>query len=91
MMEYEWDEGKATANLRKHRVDFADAVGVFDDPLALSMHEATVHELRHVVIGLDVLGRTLVVIYTCRGERTRIVSARFATPNERRTYERGSR
>jgi uncharacterized DUF497 family protein len=34
-MQYEWDEAKAASNLQKHGVDFADAVGVFDDPFAL--------------------------------------------------------
>jgi uncharacterized DUF497 family protein len=38
-VDYEWDAAKADANLRKHKVDFADAAGVFDDPLALSMPE----------------------------------------------------
>ena len=86
-MHYEWDEEKAIANLRRHKIDFADAVGVFDDPYALSMPDATPHEQRFIALGIDLLGRTLVVIYSHRGERIRLISARRATPAERRTYE----
>jgi uncharacterized protein len=88
-VDYEWDAAKAAANLRKHKVDFADAVGVFDDPLALSMRDPGHGEERFVAIGADPLGRTLVVVYTHRGERTRIISARHATSAERRAYEQG--
>jgi uncharacterized DUF497 family protein len=89
-MNYEWDEEKAAANLRKHRVDFADAVGVFDDPHALSMPYPTPHEDRFIAVGMDVLGRVLVVVYAYRGERIRIISARRATSSERETYEQGA-
>jgi len=88
-MDYDWDDEKAIANILKHKVDFADAVGVFDDPFALSMADPTPHEQRFVALGVDVLGRALVVIYTYRGARIRIISARRATPAERRNYEQG--
>lgn len=88
-MGYEWDAAKASANLREHKVDFADAVGVFDDPFALSMPDPEPHEQRFMALGTDLLGRTLVVVYTHRGERIRIISARRATSAERRTYEQG--
>ena len=88
-MHYEWDEEKAIANLRRHNIDFADAVGIFDDPYAFSMPDATPHEQRFAALGMDILGRILVVIYTHRGEWMRIISARCATPAERGTYERG--
>ena len=88
-MDFEWDEAKAAVNLRKHGVDFADAVGVFDDSRALTMPDSTTDEQRFVATGADFLGRVLVVIYTYRGERVRIISARRATPNERKTYQEG--
>lgn len=90
-MEYEWDDVKATSNVRKHGVDFADAVGVFEDPRALSMPDAAQDEERFVTLGTDWLGRVLVVAYTFRRHRTRIISARRATASERRTYESGGR
>lgn len=86
-MEFEWDEAKATSNLRKHDVDFADAVGVFDDPFALSMLDDGTGERRFVGIGTDLLGRVIVVVYTFRGDKVRLISARRATPTERKRYE----
>ena len=88
-MGYEWDPDKAQANLRKHRIDFADAVGVFEDDWALTIKEALVNgEQRMATLGADYLGRALVVVYTYRGDVIRLISARPATKGERRTYER---
>lgn len=87
-VEFEWDEVKAASNIQKHGVDFADAVGVFEDPLAFSMPDDDPAEDRFIGLGTDTLGRLLVVVYTIRGEKIRIISARRATPSERRTYER---
>ncbi len=86
-VEYEWDEVKAHADAGKHGVDFADAIGVFDDPLALTHPDPRAAESRSVTLGQDHLGRILVVVYTWRGSCLRIISARRATPRERRTYE----
>ena len=85
-MEYEWDPAKAAANRRKHGVDFSDAVGVFEDPLALTIPDDYPAEDRSITIG-DFLDRTLVVVYSWRGEVIRLISAREATPRERRAYE----
>ena len=87
-MAYEWDAAKATANLRKHAVDFADAVYVLEDDLALTMedpHEG--EERRWLSIGMDGLGRILVVVYTWRGDTIRLISARPAMVWERLQYE----
>ncbi len=86
-MNYEWDSQKAAANLRKHKVDFADAVGVFQDPMALTVPDDRHEEARFVTMGIDFLGRLLVVAYTWRAEHLRIISARAARPSERRQYE----
>jgi len=86
---FEWDAEKARSNLRKHGVDFADAVGVFHDPLALSRPDESGQEERFVALGMDFLGRVLVVIHTARGDDVRIISAREATRAERRSYETG--
>jgi hypothetical protein len=88
-MAFEWDAAKAASNLRKHGVDFADAVGVFHDPYALSRPDDAPDEERFVGIGSDFLGRILVVVYTYRGADIRIISARTATRSERSTYEAG--
>lgn len=88
-MSYQWDPQKAASNLEKHGVDFADAVGVFEDEWALTIKEEYVEdEQRLVTMGMDFLGRVLVVVYTYRGDKIRLISARTATKRERRTYER---
>lgn len=83
----EWDEGKAEANRRKHGVDFADAVPVFSDPLAITLEETVEPEDRCVTIGSDPQGRILVVVHAWRGEMIRLISARRATRRERRAYQ----
>lgn len=86
-MSFEWDSQKAAANLSKHGVDFADAVTVFADDLAITVPDQQSQEDRFVTLGVDALGRLLVVVYTWRGENVRIISARRATRRERREYE----
>ena len=87
-MESEWDPAKARANFTKHGVRFADAVTALEDDSALTIRDlSSEDEERWVTMGLDVSGRLLVVVYTWRGERVRLISARQATPDERRQYE----
>ena len=88
-VEFEWDPQKAAANRKKHGVDFADAVAVFADEIALTILDDSSEEARFVTLGSDTLNRVLVVVYTWRGERIRIVSARKATRPERAEYEGG--
>ncbi len=87
-VEFEWDLRKATANLHKHGVDFADAGTVLHDEQAITIpDESPDEEDRFVTLGMDALGRVLVVVYTWRKDRARLISARKATPRERRQYE----
>ena len=86
-MKFEWDPRKATLNLGKHGVDFADAVTVLYDELAVTVPDDPASENRFTTIGMDAMGRVLVVVYTWRGELIRLISARKATPRERRRYE----
>ncbi len=86
-MNYQWDPDKARANVRKHKIEFADAVAVFADEMAVTIEDERPEEDRFVTIGMDTLGRMLVVVFTWRGDDIRIISARKATPNERRQYE----
>jgi uncharacterized protein len=87
-MEIEWDPKKAAANVRKHGVSFADAATVLSDDLAITIEDPRHSEQRFVTIGTDALGRILVVVYTYRGDKIRLISARDATSNERERYER---
>lgn len=87
---YEWDPKKAASNLRKHKVDFADAVAVFEDDFAVTIDDDDEsEEKRFVTIGMDALARVVVVVYTWRGHNIRIISARKAGAEERRQYEEG--
>jgi uncharacterized protein len=86
-MDYEWDLAKAADNHRKHRADFADAVTVFGDPLAITVPDDRHGEDRFVTIGLEAQGQLLVVVYTWRGQTIRIISARRAGRGERQQYE----
>jgi hypothetical protein len=62
---YAWDEEKAAANLKKHSVDFADAVGVFDDEFALRREDPDAEgEERFIALGMDHVGRAVAVVYT---------------------------
>jgi uncharacterized protein len=82
----EWDSRKAAANLKKHGVDFADAATVLHDEEAITVRDGEPDEERYVTIGMDALGNLLVVVYTWRDDRPRLISARQATPQERRQY-----
>ena len=88
-MQYQWDDKKAKSNRRKHGVEFADAVSVLADDFAITIEDDYPDEERFVTIGMDALGRILVVIYTWRGESIRIISARKAIPYERKQYDEG--
>jgi uncharacterized DUF497 family protein len=87
---FQWDPNKARANAAKHAVAFSDAVGVFEDPRAITIDDPHPAEQRLVTMGLDLLGRVLVVCWTPRGGDIRLFSARRATPRERATYEHGA-
>jgi uncharacterized DUF497 family protein len=87
-MRIRYDPAKAAENTRKHGVSFADAEGVFNDPLALTTDDPDAQgERRFAAIGLGNLSELLVVVYSERGEDYRLISARRATRKERKAYE----
>jgi uncharacterized DUF497 family protein len=87
-VDIEWDPKKASSNLEKHGVDFADAAVALEDQMALTIEDPDHDdEQRFVSLCLDPLARVLVVVFTWRGEALRIISARKATPTERLRYE----
>ncbi len=86
-MRFQFDPGKAGANLRKHGVSLADAEGVLEDPLAVHCADPDAEgEGRFIAVGLGGSGDVLVVVYTVRGEDIRLISARRATRSEVRDY-----
>lgn len=86
-MEYQWDINKANTNLKKHKIDFADAITTFSDDFAITIEDDHPDEERFVTIGRDALGRILVVVYPWRGESIRLISAWKASKNEQKIYE----
>jgi len=86
---FEWDAGKAEANLRKHQVSFDEAQTVFTDDFSVVIldPDPSDAEDRLIIIGMSGKRRLLVVIYAERGERIRLIGARKATRAERRNYE----
>lgn len=89
-MKVVWDRKKAAANIRKHDgIEFSHAATVLDDPMALTIEDKRHDEQRFVTIGRDLLNRVLVVVYAYAGaEEIRLISARKASPKERREYEK---
>ena len=88
-MEFEYDSAKAALNLKKHGVTFEEAATVFGDPLAYTFADPDhfISEERWLILGISRSTRLFAVIYTHRGEKYRIISARLATNRERKIYE----
>src|SRR5262245_11217061 len=88
-MEFEWDDDKANANQQKHGVSFQEASSAFADPLAalFSDQDHSADESREILIGCSERGRLLVISFTERPPNLRIISARVATPSERKNHE----
>ncbi len=87
-MRFQFDTTKAAKNLKKHGVSFSDAEGLFFDPLAIHRGDPDAEgEERFIAVGLGSAGQVLVVVYTCRGDQIRVISARRATRREVRDYE----
>ncbi|KAA0221876.1 BrnT family toxin [candidate division KSB1 bacterium] len=89
-MEFEWDPSKASQNLRKHKISFGEAATVFRDRLSIAIDDPdhSIREERFIIIGVSERQRLLMVAYTERGKRIRIISARRLNPTERRAYEK---
>jgi uncharacterized DUF497 family protein len=86
---FEWDEVKAKANLKKHKVSFEEGKTIFNDPFLFSFPDVkhSASEERYINIGLSANGRVLILTHTEPQGKIRIVSCRKATPRERRFYE----
>ncbi len=89
-IEFEWDDEKASHNLKKHGVSFEEGATIFNDPriATISDPDRSEDEERYVSIGISVQGRLLVVIHVEREERIRLISCRKAAKTERKAYEK---
>jgi uncharacterized DUF497 family protein len=88
-VDFEWDPTKAVANEQKHGVTFEEATEVFADDYssAVADPDHSAEEERSLIFGVTEADRSLVVSFTDRGDRIRIINARTMTPSERRAYE----
>ncbi|MDZ8080068.1 MAG: BrnT family toxin [Nostoc sp. SerVER01] len=86
---FEWHEEKAKENLKKHGISFDEAKTIFNDPFSITITdpEHSLDEERYIDIGLSLRGQLLVVVYTERQSKIRIISCRQATKAERKVYE----
>jgi uncharacterized protein len=85
-LECEWDTAKRSANLRKHGIDFEDATETFEGPYFEVPDDGSDHdELRFIAYG-EAQNRVVVVVYTWRNDKRRLISARKATKAEREAY-----
>lgn len=89
MLIFEWDPDKALENEQKHGVNFLEASEVFDDDHSSTVQDPdhSADEARYLIFGVSKLGKHLVVSYTERGDRIRLISGRQMTSRERRAYE----
>ena len=88
-MDFEWDPDKARANESKHGVSFFEACEVFDDDHSSTARDPdhSLDENRYLIFGMSKGGKHLVISYTERNGRIRLISAREMTPRERKAYE----
>jgi uncharacterized protein len=88
-LEFEWDPVKAELNLKEHGVFFDEATTIFRDTLSITISDPdhSDYKNRFIDIGMSHRMRLLVVSYTERKDKIRIISARRATRTERKNYE----
>ena len=89
ILEFEWDHEKDSINQKKHNVSFEEAKTVFGDQFSITINDPkhSLNEQRYIDIGLSDKLRLLVVVYTERGNKIRLISSRKATSQERKIYE----
>jgi uncharacterized protein len=86
----EFDPEKNAENIAKHGVTLVSGDGVLHDPLAITIEDlSALGEHRWITVGANSFGSLMVVVWSERGEQIRLISARIATPKERKSYEKG--
>ena len=87
VMEFEWDEQKRQANIEKHGIDFYRAKQIWDgEVLEIPSPQSERREQRFIAWGL-MEGKVISIVYTWRGRKRRIISARRARKYEEETYQ----
>ena len=88
---FRWDQRKAKANIAKHGISFEGASSAFGDPLSITIEDVdhSYGENRYILLGETLEHDLVIVAHTDRNGEIRIMSARLATKQERRSYETG--
>ena len=88
---FEWDPAKQEVNLQKHGIDFLDAIALFDDSQVVFEDASRPEHGERRTKAIGRVGATLLcVIFTNRGERRRIISARRTRRDERERYRQSA-
>lgn len=89
-MEFEWNEAKGAINAEKHGVNFEEALTCFYDPHQIAFYDPnhSEDEDREILIAHSNQGRLLLVVYTIRDKKIRLISSRQATKRESEEYEK---
>jgi uncharacterized DUF497 family protein len=86
-MDFEWDADKDRENRAKHGISFEEATSIFDGPILTKIDDRNDYdEVREICMGMLSPDVVLVVVYTERGEKTRLISARKANRRERQVF-----
>ena len=89
--EFEWDDSKAAENYRKHGVTFEEAAFALSDPMSMEEPDERFGYGEERCFAIAMGARLLLaIVFTVRGDSTRIISAREATRHEQRNYYRQS-
>lgn len=86
---FEWDEDKEQINIKKHGIDFETAAYVFNDPNRIEYYDSEHSKVEDRYITVGLVGDLIVVVYTIREPKYRIISARIAKDKERKRYRDG--
>lgn len=91
MIRVEWSARKNRLNILKHKIDFDEAMTVFDDPghLTVADPDHSVLERRFITIGRSTKNRMIIMAHTFEDDKIRIITARKPTRSERKEYEEG--
>jgi len=86
---FEWDEANIAKNWEKHKVSHFECEEIFfNEPLVVAPDEIhSKHETRRYALGKTNQERLLFVVFTMRGKKIRVISARDMNKKERRYYK----
>lgn len=87
IVSFDWDDGNLW-HIKKHKVEYSESEEIFyDEPVFFTDEKHSLHEKRYAVYGLTDENRLLVIIFTIRKSKIRIISARDSNKKEKAIYK----